>query len=133
MIRHAKNAGVRWFTFDSEEEALKLFTIFPEAQLVLRIQVTTTDAPCPMSKKFGAPDNLVESILLKCRQLGVILRGVSFHVGSGGCSFESYRGCLINAQKVFESWSQLTGKQLDILDIGGGFSMNAPYPEHNFD
>ena len=31
MIRHAKKAGVRWFTFDSKEEASKIHRLFPEA------------------------------------------------------------------------------------------------------
>jgi len=39
MIKYAKQVGVRWFTFDSEEEAQKLHRLFPEAQLILRIAV----------------------------------------------------------------------------------------------
>lgn len=133
MINHAKKVGVRWFTFDSEEEAEKIHRLFPEAQLILRIAVTETDAPRPMSKKFGAPQELVESILLKCHKINISVRGVSFHVGSGGCSFESYLRSLVNAQQVFETYERLTGKQMDILDIGGGFSMNADNKNHNFD
>ena len=41
-------------TMDSAEECEKIKEIYPEAELVLRIAVQETDAPCPMSKKFGA-------------------------------------------------------------------------------
>jgi len=53
----------------------------------LRIAVVETDAPNPMGKKFGAPEILWDQILDECKSLNMDLRGVSFHVGSGGCSF----------------------------------------------
>lgn len=72
---------------DSSEEAENIQEVYPEAELVLRIAVTETDAPNPMGKKFGAPEKLWDSILETCKRIQMRLRGVSFHVGSGGCSF----------------------------------------------
>lgn len=77
-------------TFDSCEELLTIKEIYPEAELVLRISVTNTDAPCPMGKKFGAPKQLWREIIESCKYNDMRLRGVSFHVGSGGCSFNAY-------------------------------------------
>jgi len=74
-------------TFDCEEEVQNIKNIYPEAELVLRIAVEETDAPCPMGKKFGAPREFWHSIMVKCKELDMKVRGVSFHVGSGGCSF----------------------------------------------
>ena len=54
-LEFARKVGVTCMTMDSEEECEKIKQIFPEAQVVLRIAVEETDAPCPMSKKFGAP------------------------------------------------------------------------------
>lgn len=42
-------------TFDSSEELVSIHSVFPEAELVLRMAVHESDAPCPMGKKFGAP------------------------------------------------------------------------------
>jgi ornithine decarboxylase len=120
-------------TFDCEEEATKVKKLYPEAELVLRIAVVDTDAPCPMGKKFGAPKELWEPILLKCKDLGMRVRGVSFHVGSGGCSFKAYKDSIENAKTVFEFATANDMQEMDILDIGGGFSMSAQHEKDNFD
>jgi len=65
-IEFAKQVGVKLMTFDSKEEATKIAKIFPEAELVLRIAITDTDAPCPMGMKFGAPRELWSEILDTC-------------------------------------------------------------------
>jgi len=49
------------------------------------------------------------------------LRGVSFHVGSGGCSVQAYKDSIQNGKKIIEMEAQKKMKPCDILDIGGGF------------
>ena len=61
------------------------------------------------------------------------LRGVSFHVGSGGCSFKAYEDSILNARTFFQIVSDKNMPECDLLDIGGGFSMSASSPEKNFD
>jgi len=53
-------------TFDCIEEAEKIGEVYPEAELVLRIAVEKTDAPCPMTNKFGAPKSSWNQILDTC-------------------------------------------------------------------
>jgi ornithine decarboxylase len=132
-ILYAKQAGVKIMTFDCAEEAEKIHSIYPEAELILRITVDDRNAADPMSGKFGAKENQWSPILETCKRLKMRLRGVSFHVGSGGCSFNEYRNSIINAQTVFEMAKNKGMKELDILDIGGGFSMSSTDPERNFD
>jgi ornithine decarboxylase len=62
----ARNAGVKLLVVDSSEEAEAVQELYPEAELILRIAVTDTDAPNPMGKKFGAPKQLWEGILESC-------------------------------------------------------------------
>ena len=82
-------------TCDSVQELQKIHAIFPEAELVLRISVEDTDAPCPVSgMKFGAPKEFWNQILDEAQFLNMNIRGISFHVGSGGCSFENYKRAL---------------------------------------
>ena len=84
--------------------------------------MTETDAPNPMGKKFGAPEQLWEGILETCKNIGMSLRGVSFHVGSGGCSFDAYSDSINNAKSIFEMAKAKDMPDMDVLDIGGGFS-----------
>jgi ornithine decarboxylase len=88
-------------TFDCVEEVEKIARIHPGAQLVLRIAVEVTDAPCPMSIKFGAPRETWEENVEACKKHNMRLRGVSFHVGTGGCSFAAYENSIINAKQIF--------------------------------
>lgn len=129
----AKSKGVKTMTFDSAEEAVKISELFPEAELILRIDVGLTDAPSPMSKKFGAtPKNWIP-ILKKCHEINMRVRGVSFHVGTGGVSFQPYKASIDNAEMIFKEAAKLGMKPMDILDIGGGFSTVAHNPANNFE
>jgi ornithine decarboxylase len=61
------------------------------------------------------------------------VKGVSFHVGSGGCSFNAYKESLENTKLMFELVDKMKMEPLSIIDIGGGFSMDAKNPAYNFD
>ena len=54
------------------------------------MKVVETDSLYPINK-FGADRDSWKPILLKIQQLNMKVRGVAFHVGSGGSSFESYK------------------------------------------
>lgn len=109
-LEYAAAKNVKLMTFDCVEELDKIMEIFPTAELVLRIAVEETNAPCPMGKKFGAPLELCQAILKKCKDVGANLRGVSFHVGSGGCAFSAYHDSLRNAKQVFDMAADLKMK-----------------------
>ena len=119
-------------TFDCKEEAENIAKLHPNAEVILRITVDDRNAPDPMSEKFGAPPEFWSGILDTCNKIKLKVRGVSFHVGSGGCSFNSYYESILNAQIIF-NMAKLKGMpEMDILDIGGGFSMSSCHPENNF-
>jgi diaminopimelate decarboxylase len=54
-----------------------------------------------MTCKFGASLDSYEAIVDICKKLNMILRGVSFHVGSGGCSFKAYENAILSAKNFF--------------------------------
>jgi len=54
-------------------------------------------------------------------------------VGSGGSGFDSFRRTLKHTQHVFDSWHRLSGKHMDVLDIGGGFTSISSNPMSNFE
>jgi len=131
-ILFAKTAGVKKFVIDSSEEVLRFKELYSEAELVLRIAVTETDAPNPMGKKFGAPEELWGSILDTCENEQIKLLGVSFHVGSGGCHFSAYQESLENAKKIFSMAKEKGMPDMELLDVGGGFSFYNKDEECNF-
>ncbi len=61
------------------------------------------------------------------------VRGVSFHVGTGGCSLKAYEDSIKNCKIIFEMAKKKDMENMDILDIGGGFLMYAKNPNNNFD
>ena len=121
QIEGARRLKVKKMTFDTEEELDKIHAVFPQAEVVLRIACTVSDAQYKLSEKYGAYIEDVPAMLKKAKQLNLKLIGVSFHTGSGGVSYKSYEGCLINARKVFDMAKQM-GIKMNFLDIGGGFS-----------
>ena len=116
---------------------MKIHAIYPEAELVLRISVEDTDAPCPVSgMKFGAQKQSWNQILDESQFHNMKIRGVSFHVGSGGVSFENYRNALKDSETLFKLAESKGMPKMDILDIGGGFSTESNYSqnqEYTFD
>jgi ornithine decarboxylase len=118
-ILAAKALGVRMTTFDSEAELLKIHSLYPEMELVLRIWVDDSKAQCPLSNKYGSTRNEWHSLLSLAQTLKLNVIGVSFHVGSGGTA-DTYKSALQDARTVWDIADQ-HGFKLRMLDIGGGF------------
>ena len=110
-------------TFDSVEELYKIKKYFPEAECVLRIAVKATTAMYNLSEKFGASMNDVPEILRVSKKLGLFIKGVAFHTGSGGVTFPSYETSINNARKIFDMAEKMGLNKMDFLDIGGGFTI----------
>jgi ornithine decarboxylase len=66
------------------------------------------------------------SLLTRAAQLGLQVRGLSFHVGSQCLSPDDFVSALEEARQVFDQASA-AGLPLEVLDIGGGIP--APYRE----
>jgi len=118
-VRFAADKGVNLTVADSESELHKMAAARPGSELLLRIAVDDSQAQCVMSCKYGAPVNAVPALLRTAAELGLRVRGVSFHVGSGCYSPNAFAQAVERAAQVFEIAEQFT--PMDILDIGGGF------------
>jgi ornithine decarboxylase len=129
----AKELGIKMMTFDSIEELFKIEKHFPEAECVLRIATEATTALYNLSEKFGASMEEVPALLSTVKKLGLNLIGVAFHTGSGGVTFISYKSSLVNVRKIFNMVVKMGMKPLNLIDIGGGFTMVNPDQEKNFD
>lgn len=115
-------------TYDNFSEIEKLRRHAPRAGLILRLNVPNTGSVVELSSKFGASAGEAVDLIEKAFRAGLIVEGLSFHVGSQCTNFQNYVHALEIADGIFrEAWSR-GYTQMRILDIGGGFP--APYDRH---
>jgi len=119
-IRFARDKGVRLMTFDNQQELEKILSVFPDAEVVLRIASNDSLSVMPFGYKFGASYEDALALILACKQLNAKLVGISFHVGSGCYSPIGFVDTLRVAKKMFIE-AERVGMKLSLLDIGGGF------------
>lgn len=112
-------------TYDNLAEIGKIRRHAPRAGLMLRIKVPNTGSQVELSSKFGAPASEAVELIEAAFRAGLVVEGLSFHVGSQCANFENYVQALNLAAAVFDEAWQRGYRQVKILDIGGGFP--APY------
>ncbi len=111
-------------TYDNREEVRKISRHAPHAGLALRLSVPNTGAMVELSSKFGAASGEAVALIEAAGQAGLVVEGLSFHVGSQTTNFENYVQALYLAAGVFREAAD-RGFHLKLVDIGGGFP--APY------
>jgi len=119
-ITYAKANGVDLMTFDNISELEKIGECYPGARLVLRIITDDSQSICKFSTKFGAPLDQTYHILRKAKDLNLNVVGVSFHVGSGCMSTQSFISAIQSASRVFKQAEEI-GFTMNLLDLGGGW------------
>jgi ornithine decarboxylase len=108
-------------TYDNLEEIRKIKKYAPHAGLCLRLKVPNTGSMVELSSKFGAAPGEALDLIRAAFQAGLVVEGLSFHVGSQCVHFENYVQALQLAAGVFmEAWG-CGYDPVKILDIGGGF------------
>jgi ornithine decarboxylase len=108
-------------TFDNVEELKKLKALAPHAGLVLRIRVPNTGSMVELSSKFGAHPGEAVDLIVTAFGMGLVVEGLSFHVGSQCTNFENYVVALQISADIIHEVETRTGRKIRILDIGGGF------------
>ena len=107
-------------TYDNIEEIKKIKKYCPDAGLALRIKVPSTGSMVELSSKFGAHPGEAVDLIEEAFNVGLVVEGLSFHVGSQCTNFDNYVQALHLASSIFKE-VQTKGRKLQILDIGGGF------------
>lgn len=120
FVRHAASVGVDTMTFDNEAELQKVAQHHPSAKMVIRIKVDDSHSVCQFSAKFGADVSNARHLLQVAKSMGVEVVGVSFHVGSGCESANSFHDAIRDARLVFDQGLEL-GFHMSLLDLGGGW------------
>ena len=120
-LKYACENKIAMMTFDCVEELEKIYNIYPEAQIVLRICVDDSNSKCKFNSKFGCPHHNILKIFEKVKELRMNLMGFSFHVGSGCSDPRSYYDAIEDCSIAYAA-AQDYGFDIRIIDIGGGFS-----------
>ena len=107
-------------TYDNIEELKKIKRHAPHAGLVLRILVPNTGSMVELSSKFGAHPGEAVDLILEAFKIGLVVEGISFHVGSQCNNFENYIQALQLSSSILKE-AESRGHKINILDIGGGF------------
>ncbi len=107
-------------TYDNVDELKKIKAHAPHAGLVLRIRVPNTGSMVELSSKFGAHPGEAVDLILAAFDIGLVVEGISFHVGSQCNNFENYIQALQLSASILKE-SESRGHRIKILDIGGGF------------
>ena len=116
-----RRSGCDLTTYDSVEELEKIAAIFPGCRVVVRIAACDPEARCQLGNKYGAPAEEWERLIDAALEHGLPLVGVAFHVGSGSRAPAAFAQAIADAKVVFDL-ADARGLNLEILDIGGGFS-----------
>ena len=95
--------------------------------LALRLRVPNTGAMVELSSKFGADPGEAVDLIAAAFAAGLVVEGLSFHVGSQTTNYDNFVQALHLAAGVFKEAALRGFDKLNILDIGGGFP--APYNE----
>lgn len=111
-------------TFDNEDELKKIKEHCDTAGVVLRLKVPDIGSQVEMSSKFGAEPGDARRLIDEAFDLGLVVEGLSFHVGSQCTTFDNYTAALDIAAQILHDARQ-RGYQVKIVDIGGGFPV--PY------
>jgi len=111
-------------TFDNEDELRKIKEHCDTAGVVLRLKVPDIGSQVEMSSKFGAEPGDARCLIGQAFDLGLVVEGLSFHVGSQCTTFDNYTAALDIASQILHDARQ-RGYQVKIVDIGGGFPV--PY------
>ncbi len=127
-IRNALHFGVRTFVADNPDEVRKFERLRGKAELLLRVSFRSPGAVCDLSRKFGCDPEDALALARLAAELGIDVRGLTFHVGSqaadSGKHVEAIEAC---ARLAAAARHERLGT-LDTLDIGGGFPIDYMQP-----
>jgi ornithine decarboxylase len=127
-IANALHFGVQLFVADNPDEVRKFADLAGRAQLLLRVSFRAEGAVCDLSRKFGCdPEDLLPLARLAA-ELGIVVRGLSFHVGSQTADAAKHVEALRVCARLMSAARRERLGVFDTLDIGGGFPVDYRQP-----
>jgi len=123
-IRDAMRFGCTTFVVDNLEEVKKFRKYRNRVALLLRVSFRSADAIVDLSRKFGCSPDEVPLLLQRAEDMGIRVKGLSFHVGSQSQKPDAHVGAIRRCGEIIKQWDQFSSIPMSILDIGGGFPVD---------
>ncbi|MDG5815270.1 type III PLP-dependent enzyme [Chitinispirillales bacterium ANBcel5] len=119
-IRYALKYGITVFVVDNEDELLKFLPYRENVELLVRMSIQNPGCLVNLSHKFGVAPEETFKLIRKAHELGIRVKGISFHTGSQNESSLKYIEALEYCRDICTK-AALEGINLEVIDIGGGF------------
>ncbi len=120
-IRDALKYGCNVFVVDNINELEKFIAYKDQVELLVRLSFRNAESFADLSKKFGCSPAKAIEVISYAQQLGIHIKGLSFHVGSQTASPAKYVAAITSCNQVINDVATLGLPALSTLDIGGGF------------
>src|SRR5665213_1384252 len=121
----------RSFVADNADEVRKFARFTEHTELLLRVSFRATGAVCDLSRKFGADPQDVLGLARLAADLGIQIRGLSFHAGSQVPDASKHVEAIDACARLIAAARRERLGNFDTLDIGGGFPI--PYEKPTLD
>ena len=123
-IRDALAYGCNVFVVDNLNELEKFTEYKNEAEILVRLSFRNPEAFADLSKKFGCSPESAIQIITRAKELGIHIKGLSFHVGSQTMNPQKYVDAINVCNELMLQVVSLGLPALSTLDIGGGFPVS---------
>lgn len=130
-IKAALRGGSTTFVVDNIDELKKLIPYRQRIGVLLRVSFRSDSAAVDLSRKFGCAPDQVSELVKQASELGVHIRGLSFHVGSQSLSSRTHVEAIEQCGRLIGEINQQIRNPMNVLDIGGGFPVD--YLQQGFD
>lgn len=120
-IRDALRFGCTTFVVDNVDELLKFQRYRSRVGLLLRVSFRSPSAVVDLSKKFGCALDDAMPLLNTAVQLGIHIKGLSFHVGSQCKDASAHVNAIAACHDLIQQARAAGFAPMSVLDIGGGF------------
>jgi ornithine decarboxylase len=117
-ILAAKENKVKQLVCDSEAEASKVSSIYPEAEIIWRIKSVEDFSVIKFNSKFGSTIEEARDVLKGPYNIV----GISFHVGSKCLNMNAYSNTIDTILSDIYPYFDKNNKRMKLIDIGGGFN-----------
>jgi ornithine decarboxylase len=120
-IRDALRFGSTTFVVDNLDELKKLVPYRSRIGVLLRVSFRSESAVVDLSKKFGCVEGDVPGLVQEAEQMGLHVKGLSFHVGSQCQTPDKHVEAIQRCHALMQQVNEKAKAPLATLDIGGGF------------
>jgi ornithine decarboxylase len=127
-IANTLDFGVRLFVADNPDEVRKFAHLADQVELLLRVSFRAPGARSDLSRKFGCDPEDALPLARLAAELGIGVRGLSFHVGSQTADAAKHVEAVTACGKLLAAARRERLGVCDTLDIGGGFPIDYGQP-----